>query len=235
MLGLKPFWRYYGGKWRAAPRYPRPLFDTIIEPFAGVAGYSLRYYTRKIILVEKYDIIAELWRYLIAVRSSEIEGLPIVEDVRDLPESTPIGARSLIGFHMNAATTTPCLKLSAGLRRNRSSGADRNGGWSEATRHRIASQVGCIKHWRIIEGDYSAAPDLIASWSVDPPYANAAGRRYVHSDLDRSALAGWCRSRGGQVIVRENAGASWLPFRPFARFRSGLNGFGSNEVFWSNQ
>jgi hypothetical protein len=32
---LRPFWRYYGGKWRAAPRYPAPRYDTIIEPFAG--------------------------------------------------------------------------------------------------------------------------------------------------------------------------------------------------------
>lgn len=39
---LKPFWRYYGGKYRAAPRYPVPLHRTIVEPFAGAAGYSLR-------------------------------------------------------------------------------------------------------------------------------------------------------------------------------------------------
>jgi hypothetical protein len=36
-VSLRPFWRYYGGKWRAAPRYPRPTHDTIIEPFAGAA------------------------------------------------------------------------------------------------------------------------------------------------------------------------------------------------------
>jgi len=43
MSGLRPFWRYYGGKWRAAPSYPSPRCETIIEPFAGAAGYSLRY------------------------------------------------------------------------------------------------------------------------------------------------------------------------------------------------
>jgi len=32
---LKPFWQYYGGKWRAAPHYPKPRHDTIVEPFAG--------------------------------------------------------------------------------------------------------------------------------------------------------------------------------------------------------
>lgn len=34
MIGLRPFWSYYGGKWRIAERYPRPAFDRIIEPFA---------------------------------------------------------------------------------------------------------------------------------------------------------------------------------------------------------
>jgi hypothetical protein len=37
MSNLKPFIRLYGGKYRAAPRYPKPLHDT---PFAGAAGYS---------------------------------------------------------------------------------------------------------------------------------------------------------------------------------------------------
>src|SRR3990167_8941757 len=50
---LRPFWTYYGGKWKVGPRYPVPLHDTIIEPFAGAAGYSLRYFDRKIILIEK--------------------------------------------------------------------------------------------------------------------------------------------------------------------------------------
>ena len=50
---IRPFWKFYGGKWRAAPRYPRPLYSTIVEPFAGAAGYSTRYYQRDIILVEK--------------------------------------------------------------------------------------------------------------------------------------------------------------------------------------
>lgn len=35
-MTLKPFWRYYGGKWRAAPSYPAPLHNTIVEPFAGL-------------------------------------------------------------------------------------------------------------------------------------------------------------------------------------------------------
>ena len=40
---LRPFFCYYGGKWRAAPKYPPPEHDTIVEPFAGAAGYATRY------------------------------------------------------------------------------------------------------------------------------------------------------------------------------------------------
>jgi hypothetical protein len=41
-LGLEPMFTYLGGKWRLAPKYPPPIHDTIIEPFCGSAGYSLR-------------------------------------------------------------------------------------------------------------------------------------------------------------------------------------------------
>ena len=73
---LKPFWRYYGGKYRAAPRYPTPRHDTIVEPFAGAAGYSLRHFERKIVLVEKYAVLAEMWRYLIGASSAEVLRIP---------------------------------------------------------------------------------------------------------------------------------------------------------------
>ena len=83
--GLKPFWQYYGGKWRAAPRYPAPRFDTIVEPFAGAAGYSCRYPDRKVVLVDKYPVIAGMWRYLIRVSAAEVRRIPEVDSVNDLP------------------------------------------------------------------------------------------------------------------------------------------------------
>jgi hypothetical protein len=42
-----PFWRYYGGKYRAAPLYPAPRHKTIVEPLAMaialpcVAAYAI--------------------------------------------------------------------------------------------------------------------------------------------------------------------------------------------------
>lgn len=232
---LKPFWWYYGGKYRAAPRYPAPAHRTIVEPFAGAAGYSLRYPDLEVVLVERYPVIAEMWRYLIAVPASEVRRIPCVNSVHDLPSWVPVGARSLVGFAMNAAVVSPRATLSAGRKLLRTRGRSFEG-WTDAMRDRVASQVDRIRHWRIIEGDYADAPNVRATWFIDPPYNNAAGRQYIHGPdgIDFDALAGWCRARCGQVLVCENEGATWLPFQPFATFKPGINGKGSREVLWAS-
>lgn len=232
MTTLHPFWRYYGGKWRAAPRYPAPRYDTIVEPFAGAAGYSMRYPDRRVVLVERYAVIAEMWRYLIAVPASEVRRIPTVDCVDDLPAWVPQGARSLVGFAMNDANVSPCRVLSSGRIKRRAEGCAFEG-WNEARRERVAAQVEAIRHWRVIEGDYTQAPNVRATWFVDPPYNNRAGSYYVHSSLDYAALASWCRTREGQTIVCENEGATWLPFRPFA-ILAGMNGHGSREAIWTH-
>src|SRR5262249_30089566 len=86
--------------------------------------------------------------------------------------------------------------------------------WCEALRNRIAGQVGQIRHWKLIEGDWSEAPDVDAHWHIDPPYAKA-GKHYKYNEVDFEALAKWCRERQGYVQVCENYGASWLPFKPY--------------------
>lgn len=233
MSGLKPFWRYFGGKWRAAPKYPKPLHDTIVEPFAGAAGYSLRYPERKVVLVEKYPVVAEIWRYLIRVRSEEILRIPCVEDVADLPAWVPDGARWIIGFYMNKAVAAPRRRLSSGSRKDLARGL-KNRGWNPTTRMHVASQVRHIRHWRVIEGDFTKAPDIRATWFVDPPY-QGAGENYVHSfsPTDFRRLAGWCRARRGQVTVCENVGAQWLPFRAFlSASRNAMTGQTSQEAIW---
>ncbi len=235
-MALRPFIRYYGGKWRAAPRYPAPLHATIVEPFAGAAGYSMRYPDRDVVLVEKYARLAEMWRWLIAARPADVLAVPCVEATDDLPAWVPDGARSLVGFCMNDAATSPRRALSAGRRKLAAMGRRREG-WNEAQRDLVASQVDAIKHWRVIEGDWHDAPTIPATWFVDPPYNNKAGSYYVHGpdaiDFDQLAFA--CRhTMPGQVIVCENEGADWLPFRTFATLKAGVNGHGSREVIWTN-
>jgi hypothetical protein len=221
---LRPFWRYYGGKWRSAPRYPAPVHGTIIEPFAGSAGYSLRYLELRVTLVERYHVIAEIWRFLIGVSESELLRIPCVESVDDLPTWVPDGGRWLVGFNMNTAGSQPRRTLSSGCRKLLSAGRKRQG-WNEAQRAMVASQLGAIRHWKIIEGDYSDAPDVKATWFVDAPYQGRAGSHYVHGSakIGWSALGLWCACRRGQVIVCEASGADWLPFMDFGTVKSGPN------------
>ena len=101
--------------------------------------------------------------------------------------------------------------------------------WGEYARQRIADQVQRIRHWRLIEGDYSAAPDIEATWFVDPPYE---GSRHYRADVGSYLQLGrWSRGRRGQVIVCEQKGATWLPFVHFRRAKS-INRGTNTEVVW---
>lgn len=233
---LRPFWTFFGGKWRLAPRYPTPKYGTVIEPFAGAAGYSLRYAHLNVLLVEKDPLIAEMWRWLIRVSPEEVRALPL------LPESGCVddakwpceAARNLAGFWITRGAAHPNRTASAWMRDPRY----KKWSWGAFARERVASQVNAIKHWQVIEGDYSTAPDIEATWFIDPPYFRAGVRYRCGSDhLDFDTLAAFCRDRKGQTIVCEQEGADWLPFRHFhaAKANESVNGGKiSNEVIWTN-
>jgi len=230
-----PLFSFYGGKWRAGKRYPQPLHDTIVEPFAGSAGYSMRHAGRRVILVERDPAVVGTWRWLLEATPSEILSLPDLapgQTVDDL--SLCQEARWFIGWWLNKGAASPCKSPSSWMR----SGIRPNSYWGRAVRERVARDVEHARHWQIIEGDYRDAPDIEATWFIDPPYSGAAGRLYRHGkDLDYSALAAWCRQRQGQAIVCENVGADWLPFRPFSTIKSNPSRRGrgySAEAIWTN-
>ena len=234
-MSLWPFFTYYGGKWRIAKRYPPPQYKTIIEPFAGAAGYSLRYPDRKIILVENNPKLAALWRYLISASPQTIRSLPLIahdgtQTVAELNVS-PV-EETLIGFWLNKGTVAPSKSPSAWMRE----GLRPKSFWGKEIRERIARQVPFISHWRIVEGDYTEIANVEATWFIDPPYEKA-GSLYVKSsaELNFTALSNWCRSRLGQTLVCENVGATWLPFTPFTVSKSLGGKHGKNksqEAIW---
>jgi len=115
-MGLKPFFCFYGGKWRAAPRYPIPKHRRVIEPFAGAAGYATRHYRADVVLVETDPLIAGLWRWLIGASEREILTLPLEvgTTVRDLGLAP--GPSALIGFWLNKGTSAPAQRPSAWMR-----------------------------------------------------------------------------------------------------------------------
>lgn len=232
---LRPFWRYFGAKWRIANRYPAPRRSLIIEPFAGAAGYSLHYPERDVLLIDCYPVVAGIWRWLIQASTDEVRSIPLVDSIDDLPNWVQAGARDLIGFAMNAATVSPRRRLSSGCRRLRDTGRVFYG-WTDQLRERVATQVPKIRHWKILEASYLASPIVDATWFVDSPYEGRAGGNYVHgsSRINYSALAGWCRSLPGQAIVCEAEGAEWLPFRPLGCFKSGPISRFSSEAIWTS-
>lgn len=213
---------YYGSKSKLWAKYPAPKFETIIEPFAGAANYALRHSEgHRVIIVEKSPIVAAMWRWLIKVPESVIRSLPIPEpkspipDVPDCPE-----ARAFLGFALNRGSHTPKNFV----------GTYRPLNWDS-----ICADLPRIRMWDVIEGDYTCAPDVEATWFIDPPYCGQNlypfGRDLCYADL-----ATWCQSRKGQSIVCENDTADWLPFKPLCtapgqRQHSKLH----NEGIWTNE
>lgn len=229
---MRPFFSFYGSKWRSVPKYPSPTHDVIYEPFAGSAGYSTRNHERQVHLHDLDPIICGVWEYLIASSAKEILALPsdvqCVDDVK-----APQEARWLIGFWLAKGSASPRKTQSAWMR----SGKWPNCFWGEKIRARIASQVEAIKHWTITCGGYDDAPKKECTWFVDPPYERA-GKYYRKHKIDYDSLSAWCRALNGQAIVCEADGATWLPFEHLcvAKAMNGKQRRGSSaEAVWTNK
>ena len=225
---------YYGGKHATSHSYPRPEYRTIIEPFAGSAGYASRYHDRDVVLVEKYARLAAVWRYLIGASEREILALPLLAPGETLDDHVwPCAeARDLVGWLVGIADFAPRKRLSTW---SVGHGEQSASCWSSVRRARTARDASKVRHWRIIEGDYTDAPYGPATWFVDPPY-EVKGAHYPHGSagIDFAALGEWCQSRQGQVIVCEQVGATWLPFVPFSASRSASTQHkGVSEAIWT--
>ncbi len=229
---LRPFFGYFGGKWRdAVKNYPEPKYDTIVEPFAGSAGYAMRYPSRKVILCEIDPILAGIWKYLINVDPSEILSIPdigpdgSVDDLKVCEE-----AKWLVGFWLNRGAASPRRSPSRWMR----DGIRPGSFWGERVKQTIATQVEAIRHWQVVDGGYSSLPPLhAATWFIDPPYETAGKNyRFGSEQINYVELAEWCKSRPGQVIVCENEGATWLPFRSLADVKTTRANSRSKEVVW---
>ncbi len=231
MKGLLPFFCYYGGKWRAAKRYPEPNRKQIVEPFAGAAGYSLRYPHLDVSLYEVDDAVFGVWHYLINVSPAEIMQLPDNVDNVDEINATP-EAKWLIAFWLNKGSATPKRTASSWSK----SGDTLT--WGAVVKQRIAAQVPLIRHWKIFIRSYQDAPNIEATWFIDPPYSGACGRHYRCKIESYESLSQWCRERLGQVIVCERHGANWLPFKTFTTFQAVYKQgrlASSIEVMWQNE
>lgn len=220
-------WSYYGAKTNVIKHYPKPIYDKIIEPFAGTARYALEYFDLDVTLVDKYDVIVKIWKWLQQCSPSDILSLPRFQsgDNINSVKYDCEEARLLTGFLVGFGFTSPRDTATPRLR-NRP-------GAQNYTIKKIASQIWKIKHWKIIHGSYEEIENDHVTWFIDPPY-QFGGHCYVKNNktIDYKHLSDWSMERQGQVIVCENQKATWLPFVPFItqNVLSGKN----QECIWTN-
>ncbi len=219
-------WSYYGSKSRIVHLYPTPKLDKIIEPFAGSARYSLKYFDKDVLLVDKYETIINIWKWLQQCSEKDILSLPLLskgEDLRSINLTGP--ERDFLGMMAGIASVSPRNKISA-------FSAEQNG--RKNYLKRISKQLFKIKHWKFLCADYTEIENESATWFIDPPY-QVGGHAYVHGNdkIDFGKLKGWCENRYGQVIVCENMSADWMDFKPLSKMR-GANRLHTTEAIWSN-
>ena len=247
-MKLHPFFKAFGSKYSHAKDYPAPLYGRIIEPFALSAGYATNHHDREVWLADIDPEPIELWAWLIGADAQDVRSLPCEtlqtgQDIRELGLSP--GAAQLIRRWQRIGNCTSwtvsgfCTGDNAWCKAHgKGSRGQCSGVWHPSIRERTARQVEHIKHWKAINCSYEQLPRVEASWFLDPPYQHVR-YGYRFKDVDYRDLGAWVRSLPGQVIVCEQAGADWLPFRPayeMSGMREKLLGVAGKtaEVLWTN-
>jgi hypothetical protein len=224
---------FYGGKRRLARFYPPPQYKVVVEPFAGSAAYSVTHLVpvkgvraiNEVILVEKDPRVCAIWRQLLAMSTDDILNYPIPkagERTSDFLLMTSACSNRIARTQEMTVTKRMPLVLKRMFKQ-------------------IAAVLPHVKgRVEIIEGDHKKAPDIKATWFIDPPYhvngrPQQRGMGYAEGcnsySLDYDALAQWSRSRQGQKIVCEQEGATWLPFEHLRLARNSI-GRNTTEVVW---
>jgi hypothetical protein len=180
---------------------------------------------QRVILVEKDPRVCEIWHQLLSMDVDELLDYPIPkagERTSDFLLMTSACSNRIARTQEMTVTSRMPVVLKRMFKQ-------------------IASVLPHVKgRVEIVEGDYTKAPDIEATWFIDPPYhvngrAQSRGMGYAEgcnsASLDYEALAGWCRSRRGQKIVCEQAGADWLPFEHLRWARDSI-GNTAAEAVW---
>lgn len=211
-----PLFKWFGSKWSSSKIMPSPRYGRIVEPFAGSAGYSIRYSHLDVTICESNEHIKRLWTWLIQESSTQlVMDIPI-----NIPEGTDIrriglsyGQQLLLKNWQRTNNVGNCWTVSPW--------GNKPGQWTANTRSRVANECYLVKHWRIMS-DYTEATEstLEATWFIDPPYQ--FNYQYGNRPVDYMALAESVKRLNGQVIVCEavcpktGSVPQWLPFAQFA-------------------
>lgn len=197
---------YFGRKGRAAKTYPAPEYPIVIEPFAGSLAYSLHHRPAQAIGIERDKRTHDLWHRLVGMTEQEIRDFPMPPLGQRTRDRWVIEAARSNG---NAATTWRSVSpfMIPKFEQQR----------ALALKHHAYARASVLYSL----GDYRQAPDITATWYIDPPYQQVPlGYRHGPDTLDYDELAAWCLTRKGQVIVCEGPGSTWLPFQAHERWQA---------------
>ena len=230
---LRPFFPFYGSKWRTASLYGDPRGSTVVEPFAGSAGFSVFWECDDVWLFDIDPVIVGVWDYLIKATKFDFANLPLLSPGQSITDfNISQEAKWLIGFWLNRGSSTPKLTLTEFSARSDKGQMV----WGQKAKNRLMEQAGRIKTWRVSQSSYvnidSCQFGQSCYWFVDPPYVEK-GRYYKHriAACDYSGLADWCKHLPGYGCVCENTGAGWLPFENLSNAKS-MRGRSLESVYW---
>lgn len=227
-----PLFKWFGSKWLGSKYYPGPHSSKIIEPFAGGAGYSLRYCNRDVTIAESNEYIFMLWEWLIKQASREDIiciplGLKEGADITELPLS--FGQQLLLKNWQRTNNVGHCWTISPW--------GDKPGQWTESTRNRVANDISCVKHWSVVKDGFlllesDLALDSSITWFIDPIYQY--NYQYGMKNFPHDRLAAAVKDLKGQVVVCEaicpKTGAipDYLPFVFFKESVTSRRSAGNN-------
>jgi len=221
---------FLGAKGRLGPYYPYPQHDLIVEPFAGAGGYSAYHLAwgraQEALLVDADSRVIEMWERLLAMTPDQVLDLPGLrpgQRTNDPLHQTVMSSNSWgsIGRSGSASRVTPRMVRM----------------WPSMQRRIARLLPYCKDRVTLIQGDYRAAPDVEATWFVDPPYQITSSGRVNSGYLmspDYNELASWASTRQGLVLACDQQGADWLPFRPLITSTDTV-GTKRIEVWWANK
>ena len=213
-----PLFKWYGSKWMSSRYYSAPPKDhEIIEPFAGGAGYSLRYFDHAVTIAERDEHVHNLWRWLIyGATEHQIREIPL-----DIPEGTDIrtiglsyGQQLLLKHWQRTNNVGNCWTISPW--------GNKPGQWTANTRSRVAPEVHLIRHRKIVQDGFALLDekrDAHAQWFIDPPYQ--FNYKYATGPVSYPRLADAVMALRGRAIVCEaldpktGERPTWLPFETF--------------------
>ena len=191
---IGPLFKWFGSKWQSAKRYPEPMHETIVELFAGSAGYSLNYCDRNVVLWENDPNLKALWKWLINSATDR--------DILEIPLNVPIGTDiRTIGLNKGQE-----LLLKHWQRTNNvgdcwtiSPWGNLPGQWTENTRSRVSSEVYAVRHWKFLNP--ASRTDWPSTWFIDPPYLYNYRYRKSSSGFNFDSLASFVQTIHSRSLI----------------------------------